>query len=140
MIKINPFYDYIPLLIKTMETIKPKTVLEYGTGISTILLCKLYPETRVTTIEYSLKWFLINKIVSILRGCRNLKLVYVPSMKRFIRYAKELPVQDLYFLDAPESYEDRKVILRGLKEFGKPILVHDSQHIIKTLKRCVLVR
>lgn len=117
---MNKFYNFIPKLIEAIEEYKPKKIVEIGTGLSTVIISKLYPEIELLSIEYNWFWYLLNKVIMILRGCRNAKLI----LRNPLKY--NIPDADLYFLDSPIDYEDRKRIL--VKLDGK-ILLHDAKEL-----------
>ena len=137
---MNGFYDYFPKLIQYMEKHNPKYIFEYGVGMSSIVLAKLYPDSRIYSIEYSFKWYLINEFVRILRGAHNLTIAYIPNKQKFIEYHLDYRTKyDFYILDSPEDYGERKEILSILRKLRVPILIHDAKKVIGAKQNTMVV-
>lgn len=127
---MNPFYDFIPKLIETIEIQKPKKIVEFGVGLSTVLMSKLYPHVEIISLEPNWFWYLINHVVLMLRGCHNVDLYLRRNL------INRIPSADLYFLDSPICYKERKKLLSKLQ--GN-ILIHDGQEI-GYKRRTVLIK
>ena len=51
------FFSFIELLVKYLELLKPKRILEWGPGQSTKIMLHMCPDAQITCCEDSQKWF-----------------------------------------------------------------------------------
>lgn len=120
--------SYSELLKKWCITIKPKRILEWGTGQSTFLMREMCPDAEIITIEHKKKYFdisyeyLKNKdIIMMLID----EIEYVTPMSKY----SHPPVKgkfDLIFVDGRQRVKCMENSVNLLKKNGVLIL-HDSE-------------
>lgn len=122
-------YSYKKLLEKTLLVHKPKKILEWGTGRSTILMHKLLPRTEIHSIEHNWKWCMRWRL-----GIFGVNLHCVPSLEKYISPNFPEKYFDFIFIDGTKRVECMKTSLRLLKDDGL-LMLHDSNR--EEYKKCI---
>lgn len=120
------FNSYEPLLRKYMELVKPKLVLEYGTGKSTGIIAS-YPNVNVISMEHDAYYFKI--FWQKYREIPNIKIVHANYKQGYVEFPLGLNKKfDLIFVDGlcDARVECLNVAKCLLAENGVVIL-HDSE-------------
>lgn len=105
-------------LIKVLAEFKPKTVLEYGPGVSTLIMQDFPSVEFISTVEHDVAWFskwakqLGNKVALNLEQDLS-KYPYVGSMNNY----------DLYFIDGRE----RELCLDICNRPNGIVVLHDAE-------------
>lgn len=110
-------WDFIQ---ETIEKYKVETVLEFGAGLSTLLLNSIMTRKPVT-YETNIGW--IKKIKEINEDCDIRKwdgFAFRDSFEKSF---------DLAFVDGPAGGENREESVRAASEFAKIVIIHDAGRI-----------
>ncbi len=121
---------YINVLAAEIARLSPKRILEWGPGISTLLLAELCPQAQLLSIEHDLEWFA--KMNGVKRYYHQLDVVHRAISLRpgasqgyatypFLR--SEL--FDLIFIDGRARCDCIAVASRKISPHGT-VLVHDA--------------
>lgn len=104
-------------LIKVLAEFNPKTVLEYGPGVSTLIMQDFPSIQYITTVEHDVAWFskwkgqLGNKVSLILEEDLD-------------KYPYQFNIHhDLYFIDGRE----REICLELCNKFDGIVILHDAE-------------
>jgi len=115
-------YNYEEIMKRTLIKRRPKTILEWGSGRSTMLMRKLCPNAEIHSIEDDLRWFLRWKI-----GIKNVNLHYIP-LDRYSNPDFPNGYFDFIFIDGENEkrVDCMKSSLKLLKDGGL-LMMHDSE-------------
>lgn len=105
---------------ETIEKYDVKTVLEFGAGLSTVLINSVLKGTLVT-YETDPLW--IEKVEKINKSCDIRKWDGVNFDTTFA-----IPF-DMAFVDGPAGGENREASVRAASEFAKIVIVHDAGRV-----------
>lgn len=106
-------------LIKVLAEFKPKTVLEYGPGESTLIMQDFPSVESIDTVEHDLAWYgkwntqFGNKI----------SLVYEPDLSKYPYIFGMYKNYDLYFIDGRE----RELCLDLANKPDSLVIIHDAE-------------
>jgi len=126
------------LLEKYCKSLKPKRILEWGPGESTIMMAKWCPEVQIYTVEHQQKWYdfwLGEFITKNIHKRVKLLLYEGPEDERndpeWILYTQPLhldcPVKfDLIFVDGRERVRCMEYAKKVLNS-GGVVILHDAQ-------------
>jgi hypothetical protein len=113
-------YSYKSLLTETLKKKKPKKIIEWGSGRSTMLMKKICPDAEIHSIESDFKWHLRWRL-----SIFGVHLYYIPVNKGFIFPDCPEKYFDFAFVDGKSRVQCMKTALKLLKDDGLLIL-HDS--------------
>lgn len=105
-------------LIKVLAEFRPKTVFEYGPGVSTLLMQDFPSVEHIDTVEHDVAWF--NKWKHQLGSKVNLMLEEDLSKYPYLIGNKEC---DLYFIDGRQ----REICLDLCNKPNGIVILHDSE-------------
>ncbi len=106
-------------LIKVLGEFKPKTVFEYGPGVSTLIM-QDYPSVEsITTIEHDEAWY--HKWES--QFGSKINLILEEDLNNYPYYLKNGNDYDLYFIDGRE----REICLYLCNRPNGIVILHDSE-------------
>ena len=114
------WYSYKNLLIKTLKEKKPKTIIEWGTGRSTMLMRKICPNAEIHSIDNDLKWYLRWRL-----GIFGAHLYYMPINRGYTSPNFIEKYFDFAFVDGVLRVDCMKTALKLLKDDGL-LMLHDS--------------
>lgn len=123
-----PMHDFENILRKWLTTLKPKSILEYGPGLSTEIMLALCPEVHITSIEHDHHWYAKAKA----KYKDRVNLVFRESFTFKSQYAcwpllqDDIPQYDFIFVDGRRRVECLLVGLNVLKPNGI-LLLHDAE-------------
>ncbi len=105
-------------LIKVLGEFKPKTVFEYGPGVSTLLMQDFPSVDKIDTVEHDVAWFSkwSNQLGS------KVKLSLEEDLKKY-PYLLTDRDYDLYFIDGRE----REICLDLCNRPSGIVILHDSE-------------
>lgn len=106
-------------LIKVLAEFKPKTVFEYGPGVSTLIMQDFPSVEYIDTVEHDIAWF--SKWKSQLGS--KVSLFYEPDFKKYPYILDTEKEYDLYFIDGRE----REICLDLCNKPYGIVILHDSE-------------
>jgi len=120
---LAPFLSFEKLLRKYLRLIKPRRILEWGTGYSTTIMAEECPNAKIDTFEHDEKWFYLHynkyhrQLPNVTFHLRPLEEGYVtcPSSQ-----------YDLIFIDGRERVRCMQTARKIVSATGVVIL-HDSE-------------
>ncbi len=111
---------------------KAKTILEYGSGGSTLWLAQIAPEAKIVSVEHDEKWF--RRVFAAYHALRGLGMLEPPyatlvhtSVDRYARQPADGPF-DMILIDG--AHETRDACLRGAFDLLSPggtVFLHDAE-------------
>ncbi len=121
-------YSFIPLLKKHIILRKPKRIVEWGSGISTVLMATELPDSEIITFESDMDWFLY--WVPIFRDFRNVKLYPLAVDKNYVDAPLGMGRFDLAFVDGVDTTRPAciEVAAKVLNPDGC-LVVHDTERL-----------
>lgn len=123
LIKETPYYTYIDLLIEALNTYKPKTIIEWGTGVSTKIMDREGVD-EICTFEHDLDWY--NKFKD--RYSARVKCYHMLPPDYLV--AGNLFQEnhfDMAFVDGTEPRVECMRTAKRLVRNGGVVLLHDSE-------------
>lgn len=118
----SSWHSFDKALMAVLRTLNPKTVFEYGPGMSTSLMA-LYPSVEVIdSVEHNLAWY--NKYKWEMP--ENVNLIYQPELVLYPTTKGRVESYDLFFVDGRE----REICLFLAKERlneGGVVILHDAE-------------
>ncbi len=108
-------------LIKVLAEFLPKTVFEYGPGVSTLIMQDFPSVNNITTIEHDVAWF--NKWKKELGNKVNLYLE--EDLKKYPYLLTFNNNYDLYFIDGRE----REICLDLCNRSNGIVILHDAERL-----------
>lgn len=109
--------SYKETLYEVLQEIKPRTILEFGSGFSTQIMA-LYPSVeRLVSVEHDKEYYRRN----LGQLQENSKLIYEPNLDVYAK-TKIDGRTDLAFVDG----RNRSACLRESRSLGCPVLLHDA--------------
>jgi len=128
--------SFSDLLKKYCKKIKPKSILEWGPGDSTIMMAKWCPEADIITVEHQEEWYLFWKKEFITKKINDKICMFLTEGpednredSRWVLYADPLPEGyefDLIFVDGRERVRCLKYAKKVLAP-GGVVILHDAQ-------------
>ena len=114
------WYSYRNLLTEALKEKKPRSIIEWGTGRSTMLMRKLCPDAEIRSIESDFKWYLRWKL-----GIFGAHLYYIPVNRGYT--SPNFPEKhfDFAFVDGELRVDCMRTALKLLKDDGL-LMLHDS--------------
>lgn len=106
-------------LIKVLAEFKPKTVFEYGPGVSTLLMQDFPSVIYIDTVEHDVAWF--NKWKN--QFGNKVNMILEEDLKRYPYKLKSAEIYDLYFVDGRE----REICLELCNRKDGIVILHDSE-------------
>ena len=94
-------YSFIPLLKKHLLLRCPKRIVEWGSGMSTILMATECPEAEIITLESDMDWFLY--WARQFRDFRNIKLYPLKVEANYVEAALGMGKFDMAFVDGVDT-------------------------------------
>lgn len=118
MVKTAPSWDsFKATLIKVLAEFQPKTVLEYGPGVSTLIMQDFPSVELIFTVEHDIAWF--NKWKTQLGS--KVSMVLEENLDRYpYKFYEEY---DLYFIDGRE----REICLDLCNKQNGLVILHDAE-------------
>lgn len=118
-------HSYKDFLIEFLTDNKPKRMLEWGTGRSTIIMKELCPDAEIHSIENSLIWFIRWKL-----GISRVNLYHISLNDGYTTPDFPDKYFDFIFIDSEKNSRNEcmKSALRLLKDDGA-LMLHDSTWI-----------
>jgi len=116
----NETYSYTDILMGVLTKKRPKRILEWGPGRSTMLMHDLLPDSQINSVEHDWKWYL-----RWLLGIRGVNLHYIKLDGGYA--SPDFPEKyfDFIFIDGKQRVKCMKTALRLLKDNGL-LMLHDS--------------
>lgn len=120
-------FSFKKLLKKYLKAIKPKTILEWGPGMSTIIMAKECPKAKIYSIEHNIVFY--QRYRDLFAKNKMVVVHHVPNLELY----SEIPVHwnkkfDLIFVD---GFDGRRVacLKTALKVVSTRglVLLHDSE-------------
>lgn len=109
-------------LYKVLDTLKPKSIFEYGPGTSSSIMA-LYPSVElIDSVEHNLAWF--NKYRWELPD--NVNIMYQPNLELYPTTKGRLDKYDLIFVDGRERETCLYLAKERLNE-GGIVILHDAE-------------
>lgn len=109
-------------LIKVLAEFKPKTVLEWGPGVSTLIMQDFPSIEKITTIEHDMAWF--GKWQG--KFGPKINLVLNPDMKSYPYPKLKADSHDLVFVDGRER-EKCLITAYNLITHDGVVIIHDAE-------------
>lgn len=109
--------SFRPTLIKVLAEFQPKTVFEWGPGVSTLLMQDFPSVEKITSVEHDVAWF--NKWKSQLGT--KVHLILEEDLKMYPYHMDE--ACDLYFVDGRE----RETCLDLCNKEDGIVILHDAE-------------
>ena len=131
----NPIVDmanpdsYYPLMVKWLDIIKPKRILEWGPGLSTQVMRERCPKANIISIEHQKKYYDI--AMDQLRGL-NIQLFLIEenensSMPNYTN-PPVFGFFDFIFVDGRHRVDCLKTSMKLIKKNGI-IMLHDAERL-----------
>jgi len=135
------FYSYRISLLKELLK-QPRNIIEWGTGRSTLMACRLLPETTIDSYEGFERYMgtlWIDKWKETFEKYKNVNLHYYPNAKFFEDPLERFKLKsfdlgfvdgDIYFAKTNNWWKCREEALRSAIELvkrGKTIVMHDVE-------------
>lgn len=114
-------------MIRVLEKYKPNSIIEWGTGISTVIMCIICPKVKIISIEHNFLWYIYWKWQ--LKYLKNLKIIYVKNIDKYVNITKNR--YDMAFID---GIERKKCLDVAINLTNKVILIHDVNKYLNNLK------
>jgi precorrin-6B methylase 2 len=113
--------SYMDTLLEVIEEIKPKTVLEFGTGKSTGIICMSPSVKKVYSVEHDRDWYKR----TMANDYTNLHIKLVPIQDEYINNFPKDITYDLIFVDGGNRSH---CILESKKylDFYGAMILHDA--------------
>jgi len=132
------FYSFLPLLEKYLKERKPKRILEWGPGVSTVTMFHLAPWAEIVSIEDDREWFLHwhSCLSKESNNSPNLKLYLLRLDGNYVEAPLAMGKFDLIFVDGVDGTDDvgtgstRPPCLEVAAKILSPggvVLLHDAE-------------
>lgn len=109
--------SYLETLYAVLQEIKPRFILEYGSGFSTQIMA-LYPSVeKLVSLEHDKEYYKKN----LGKGGDTAELVYQPDLELYANFTPD-GRPDLAFVDG----RNRSACLRKVRQYGCPVILHDA--------------
>lgn len=119
------FYSYVPLLLKYLQQKKPKTILEWGPGISTHVMAAECPEAEIDTYESEERYYQTTRYEFIENS--RVHIHYVPDQTECANAPRKLDKRfDLIFVDGRRRVACMEAA-KGLLADDGVLILHDSE-------------
>ncbi len=112
--------SYRPAMEEVIECLRPKHVLEYGMGSSTIFLAN--EDVTLDSVEHNSKWYEKNKMLK----SDKVNLIYEKDMNMYPLVQGRYDLYDMIFIDGVMRRECLEISQNRLTESGVVIL-HDAE-------------
>jgi len=119
-------FSYVGLLNKHLRQRQPKRIVEWGPGLSTLLMVSELPDVEVVSIENDVKYFMY--WAQQFREYPNIKLYPLPLERNYVDAPYAMGRFDMAFVDGVDS--TRATCLEVAAHILNPdgcALVHDSE-------------
>lgn len=119
-------FSFVWLLRKQLRQRKPKRIIEWGSGLSTLLMATELPDAEIVTIENDLKWFMYWS--QHFAGYRNIKMYPLSLERNYVDAPYAMGKFDMAFVDGVDA--TRAACLEVAAQVLNPdgcALVHDSE-------------
>lgn len=110
--------SFKPTLIKVLAEFKPETVMEWGPGVSTLVMQDFPSVKRITTVEHDMAWH--NKWKD--KFGDKVELILEEDMERYPLWVN-FKNFDLYFVDGRE----REICLELCNGSNGIVILHDAE-------------
>jgi len=132
------FHSYRPVLETLCRRLRPRQILEWGPGESTVLMSDLLPDAKILSIEHDVIWYA--SVSKRLRNRPGVEVAHVPHLlpyggsagyvtyplRRLLRTGSDLAVYDLIFVDG-RSRCDCLTVAALLVAARGVVLLHDAE-------------
>lgn len=109
--------SYKDTLYEVLQEVKPRVILEFGSGFSTQIMA-LYPSVeKLVSVEHNEEYYRRN----LGQVQENSKLIYEPNLNIYAK-TKVDGRTDLAFVDG----RNRSACLREIRCLGCPVILHDA--------------
>lgn len=109
-------------LYKVLDVLKPKTVFEYGPGVSTSIMA-IYPSVElIDSVEHNIAWYEKYRW----EMPDNVKMYYQPSLELYPSTKGRIDKYDLIFVDGRERENCLYLAKERLNDNGV-IILHDAE-------------
>lgn len=109
--------SYLETLYAVLQTLKPRTILEFGSGFSTQVMA-LYPSVeKLVSVEHDIEYYKKN----VGKCTESSTLIYEPNLDVYAK-TKIDGRTDLAFVDG----RNRPACLREVRGYGCPVILHDA--------------
>lgn len=105
-------------LIQVLSEFKPKTVFEYGPGVSTLLMQDFPSVEKIDTVEHDIAWF--HKWSK--QFGSKVKMIFEEDLKKYPYHLTDKEY-DLYFVDGRE----REICLEICNRPHGIVILHDAE-------------
>lgn len=112
--------SYKNFLIETLIEKKPKKIIEWGAGRSTMIMRKFCPNAEIRSFESDLKWYLRWRL-----SVFGAHLYYLPANRGYTFPNFPEKYFDFAFVDGEKRVDCMKAALKLLKDDGL-LMLHDS--------------
>lgn len=119
-------YSFMGLLKKYLLQKKPRRILEWGSGLSTILMAIYMPNAQIITLEHNVRWFLY--WTHHFQGLPNIKMYPLRIDGNYIEAPLAMGKFDLIFIDGLDETRAAclEVAAQVLNENGI-VVIHDGE-------------
>ncbi len=120
--------SYKGTLRKVLVMLNPQYVLEWGPGISTVIMARHPSVKAVYTVEHKKAWiekFINERLINLKSSCK-LIIAYQPDLEIYPHLNGHKDKYDLIFVDGRQRVECLKETKKRLQDKGVAIL-HDAE-------------
>lgn len=127
-------FSYMGLLKKWLLKKGPKRILEWGPGLSTVLMATLLPQCEIVTVEHDMEWFMF--WTRHFQEFRNVKMYPLKLEGNYVEAPLGMGKFDLVFVDGYDGKNEdgdestRPPCLEVAAQVLNPdgvVLIHDSE-------------
>jgi predicted O-methyltransferase YrrM len=119
-------YSFIPLMKKHLQLRRPKRIVEWGSGMSTVLMASELPESEIVTFESDMDWFLY--WARQFRDFRNIKMYPLKVEANYVEAPLGMGKFDMAFVDGVDATRAACIeVAAKVLNPGGCLIVHDTE-------------
>lgn len=123
-------YSFMELLKKYMQLKRPNRVLEWGPGLSTVMLARELPNSEIISIEHDVNWFRL-WYAHFINRFENIHMYRLPLEGNYVEAPLAMGKFDLVFVDGePNSRGKCLAVAAQVLDKNGIVIIHDAEREI----------